>query len=236
MKLMATFEQFIKTLGAAAPRRFHMFMCKVVLTSILLVLSSQAAALRSTDIEAYLDPAYTDYQSSIILLVASGTAEFRKQIEKKANKRIAKKYGVTILRYNDIFVPTRQWNAEQMTSVLDELGVDSVLEITSEGYDSDFQRIHTGSTTYSSGSANIYGNNVYGSSTSTTSNNYMTFASDSAQVSAKLTDRANGNTVWIAGVSTKGSGTMMVGAGWTASSVISNLVKNWKVHGLLRKK
>lgn len=196
---------------------------QLITATILTIISAQTLALRETNVEAFLDPAFSDYQPSKILLVTNGSADFTRQIQKKVAKRIAKKYGVTVLEYKDIFVPTRTWSPEQVAEVLKDMEVGSILEITSDGYASDFQTVHTGTTGYVS------------HGTYSTSNNFTTYAADKSQVSAKLTDRVSENTVWVATISTQGSGTLMVGAGWTASSVVSNLVKDWLKNGLLRK-
>jgi hypothetical protein len=212
-------------------------MVSILLRASLLIvltfsLAGQAHAFRSTKQESFTDPDYVGYKPGVVVVsVLTDNFELREVIEERVLKDLRKK-GLTVYSERDLFVPTRQWDAEQRAAVLAERHVDAMIVVGIGASSHDVSQI--GTNTYTTVNAYGYGNSAtaYGSSTSVP----IVSAKSKSSFSAVLIDVTNGRTAWTTDIFTKAGGLLFAGGKKDAKAGAKAVIKGLTESGHLATK
>lgn len=190
-----------------------------------LVTSESTHALRSTNHESFTDPDYKNYQpKSVVLVVMSEDAEVRQEIEKRMTKGLEEN-GLTVVRYVELFPPTREWTAEAQLEIYTKEKIEAELIVTVGASSASIIPLATQTHT----SSNVYGNynsgnfNATGSSSSTSYN--VVGAKSKASFSAVLLDVNANRVAWYSDIFTKASGTLFVSTKGDAKAVSKAVIQ-----------
>lgn len=186
---------------------------------LLCAISGIAHAFRGIDVESYTDPDYKAYvPKKVLLVVQSQSVELRAELERKAQQEI-EQVGFSVVKFRELFPPTRDWSQEQINDICQKEGVDSSLVISSGERSESIRQIGT----QSFGSANYSGSNssVNGSASTVKVNK----AKSVAEFSAVLIEQSSGRKVWYADITVKAGGTLFVGAEKDARAAVDAVVE-----------
>lgn len=195
----------------------------IVLLSLILMVSGCVVSLTS-----YKDPNYADKILTKILVVASiQDLQTRMMAEKTFVNSFTKK-NIVCVSSMDIIPPTRQLDADQISTIIIEQGFDSVMILNLIDFYT--TTTHIEGSTNTSGNASVYGNNIYHSENTYKNPGYdleqLTF-----KVDIKIYDSSNGNVIWIANSTVQGNAydTLQTMIPALSSTVISKM----KTDGLI---
>jgi hypothetical protein len=192
---------------------------------------SPALAFRSTDVESFTDPDYQGYQpKKVMIVVENASQETRSEIEERLTKALEKK-GVAAFTNRRLFMPTRQYSAEERLKVFETQGIDSALIVTIGATASSVMQVAT--QTYGTAQVSSYGNTAYGSGNATSYNIYS--AKSKAQFSAVLLDITQNRAAWYADVLVKAAGTLFVSEKGDAKGLVNGVMDSLEEDGHLAK-
>lgn len=197
----------------------------VFLSLFLLVFANSVHALRSIDTESFTDPDYKSYiPNKVVLLASNVSRSMQKEIEESAKQKL-EKVGVTVVMYEDLFPPTREWTEQDESEVFRKEGIDSGIVISFGTRSQSIRNIGT----HTFGTANF---NSYGASGSATTVN-INRAKSEAEFSVVLKDIKTMRTAWYADITTKAGGAFFVGEERDARAAIKGMIAGLKKDGHL---
>ena len=191
----------------------------VLQTLLALALILTMSAFRHTDVEGYTDPDFVGFKfQTVVLHLPNASLEFKRHVVKRLTKSL-RKLGVRVLLHDDLFAPTREWDEASSAAIYDRNGVDAGIVITvgSKG-----TKETPGMVLYN---ARTIGGVTTGHATQTT------FVHDYADFEIAIVDTKSRRTVWIGGLSTRGSGLLFVGPKSTSKGLVKGLMREWKQAG-----
>lgn len=168
---------------------------------ILLMISLLGCA--STRMTSQLNPEFSQQTFSKVLVHANfQSLEARQLAEEKICAELNALPECECVKSSDAFFPGREFSPEEVSARLAELAVDGVLTLEPTGSGSTSQYVPKSSTT--TGNAQISGNTVRGSSTTTEYGGYNV-SKPWASYEASLIATEDGETAWYATAATGGN-------------------------------
>ncbi|MFC4259072.1 hypothetical protein ACFOZ5_08535 [Marinobacter lacisalsi] len=184
---------------------------------IAVVLAGLLAGCASTSITGYSDPDYRDSQYDSVVVVAEGAGlERAARLEGGICEKFQSK-GITCAPFNQMFPPTRSHPADEVFTALNHKDIGALVVLLSGADQSSARNI--GYQTF--GSANVYGNQVTGQSSSMA----LTAFSRQAHARIVLVDADTRETAWLGDARTEGSGAVNVTESAFASSLTTEVVR-----------
>lgn len=171
----------------------------------------------STSITGYSDPEYRTAQYDSVVVVAENAGLERAARLEGGICEQFQNAGVTCTPFHQVFPPTRSHPADKVFPALQEKGIGALVVLLSGADQSSARDI--GSQTF--GSANVYGNQVSGQSSSVA----ITAFSRQAHARIVVVDSATRDTVWLGDARTEGSGAVNVTESAFASSLTKEAVR-----------
>ena len=152
----------------------------------------------------------------------------RQTAEKRFVEKLAAR-GVEGVPSHVVLFPGKVYQDDEIASKLDELAVEAIVVVEPTGTGSSFHYVPP--TTRTQTDARVYGNQVKGSSTTTTTGGYNV-SKPWASFNARVMDASSGNIVWTASATTNGNA--YAGAGNLVKSMAGKTVSQMAKDGLLR--
>ena len=174
--------------------------CKL---AVALMVSSLVLGCASTSMTSEANPAFAGHRFTT-LLVEGGFADLgqRQYAEDQLCEYLAGFSNVKCIESLKVFFPGQEYTWEQIANRLAELHVDGVLMLKPINFG--VSSAYIPPTTYITGSASVYGNTVYGSSTTQTFGGYN-FLKPWASFQAILYSTSNDKVAWYATADSKGN-------------------------------
>lgn len=206
----------------------HVFKSSLAVALLGLMLVGPAQAFRSTDFESFTDPDYMGYRPARVLLtIVSDGSGTRRIIQERMTKALEKE-GITVFDEYDLFIPTRQWSAEERDAVLAERNIDALLTITAGATAAAVIPVMM----QSYADVSVIGNTAFATSTS-----YPVYAARStAEFSGVLFDLGKHRVAWYADVFTKAAGTLFVSSKGDAKGAVKGIINGLKEDGHIGKR
>lgn len=206
------------------------------LFAIIICMPADIQALRYTKQESYTDPDYVGYEPrKVMLTIESNEISFTRKVQKHTAK-LLKRYGVEVVSRKSILPPTRDWTPEQISRILAEQGIDSILLLT-VGY-SAASVIPVATHTYGSSNTTAFqsGNTFSGATNGRSSSYHIYRARSKAAFSAVLIDAKEARAVWYSDITSKAGGTLFVSEKGDAKALVKGAVRGLKERGHISKK
>jgi len=209
--------------------------------TILIIFTADSLAFRSSDYESYIDPDFVNFKpKSLLIVVQNASRSMTMEINERTEKYFSKK-NISTSSYSQIFPPTRQWSAEEMSKRIEVQGIDGILIITVGASARSVIPIATKtfSRTNINGSVNTTNpyNNTFNANANTNSTSYNVYSAKSkAEFSAVLMETESFRTAWYADVIVKAGGTLFVSEKGDAKGVTKTIVKALEKDGHIKKK
>lgn len=182
-------------------------MKKLITSCVLLIVSTLIGGCAHTSMTSYIDPSYRASSFKRVLVIANiSDLQWRQKVESRLVEAF-RDQGIFAMESLDLFPPTRNLSDEQKVKLLLQNHIDSYI-VVSVG-DAGAQQVYippTGSSTKTSGSVSVYGDNAtYQEKSTTTTYGGYTVSKPWAQFDAKLFDASNGQNAWMASAFTGGN-------------------------------
>jgi hypothetical protein len=192
-----------------------------IILAIALILS--LSAFRHTDVEGHVDPNFTGYEfSTVVVRMPNASLSFRKLVTARLQKQFRKR-NIRMIMHNDLFPPTRQWTDAQIQETYERHNVDAGLIIT---IGSDRTEQSPGFIMFDS---TTIGDHTYMNAT------HVSVVRDFTSFEISLVDAESRQTAWLGRLDTRGAGVLFVGNKSTAKGLVKGLFKEWKRSGIVKR-
>lgn len=189
---------------------------------VLGIFTSLLTGCISTDVRDFTDPEYNSYKVNKMLLVTPNLTFDDIFISELRSKKL----NTEVVTSSQIFLPTRTYSKEDMSTLITKNKFDAILYIVVNGESSNSQVVSY----LTNSSAQAYSTG-YGSASATgtsTTTPIMAFSRDTSS-KAELFDPVNSRKIWVANLQTSAQGAIYVQSDDTMESiseeVINSLVK-----------
>lgn len=184
---------------------------------VAVAISILFAACATTEVATIRNPAVSNIQYDLILVSAPFTdLELRRNTEQAFVAELSD-YGVAALPAIDVFPPLKQYSETEIADEIARRGVDAIMSVVITDYYED--QSYVPPTTTTTGSASVYGNTVYGQSTTQTHGGYY-LSHPRVRFDINLFDGNVGEVAWRATTFTAGN------AFANASSLMASLSRS----------
>jgi hypothetical protein len=189
---------------------------------VFVIFTSLLTGCISTDVRDFTDPEYNSYKVKKMLLVTPNPTFDDIFISELRSKNI----NTEVVTSSQIFLPTRSYSKNDMSSLIASNKFDAILYIVVNGESSNSQVVSY----LTNSSAQVYSTG-YGSASATgtsTTTPIMAFSRDTSS-KAELFDPINSQKIWVANLQTSAQGAIYVQSDDTMESiseeVINSLIK-----------
>ena len=208
-------------------------MKKLLILLSIFIISSTTFASVSTNVSSIKDPDFNNAKYSNVLVFSTvGDLSVKQTIENAFVEQFKNKK-INVFTGVNVFPPTRQYTEEDINKRLNEFGIESVLIFTLSKYNEKTEEVDLGQTSFTSGNAYTYGNNINYNSTTTSQHNKFSYSIINVTYQFELIDVQTNRKAWMATTNTSTAWMLIPTEKAIAKTIAKNLVNQLEKDELL---